>query len=317
MATILLAEAQKLGLNDLSAGVATEVATANDLGLILPFNTTFGNAYAYNREGTPGNVFSAAIGASTSSVKTQVTFSQQVMALTSILGDAEVNDLIVAQGVGANAGNDPVSAAIASKAKQVGREFFRQCAVGNLTTPGTSVSGVTNTQEFDGLETLLTSTAFASQYVDEANAALTLDMLDALLHKVLVGQVQFIMAPSAAIRKIRALMRGLGGVTRTEVSGVQIDAYDGIPLIRNDYMTADTATGTSGVQQRIIAGCFDDGTRTKGVSGVVPTSTPAWSVTPVGPAEAGDYNIYRVKMYGAMAVHSTLSVAMLDNVTVA
>lgn len=314
MATILLSEAKKLGLDDLSAGVAESIATADQLVGILPFNTVFGNAYAYNREGTPGNVASLAIGGSTSGVKTQATFNQITVPLTSIIGDAEVNSLIVAQGVGANVGNDPVAAAIASKAKQVGREYARQVAVGNATTPGSSVSGVTNTSEFDGLETLFAGSDFAGQVVAGADAALTFELLDAMLHKILQGDPAFIMAHSAGIRKIMALLRASGGVTYMEIAGRQVPMYNGVPLIRNDFLTADTSA-TAGTQVSIYAGSFDDGSRTGGISGVIPNAGGV-VVQPVGPAEAGDYDIWRVKMYGSFAVHSVLSVAQLTKVTV-
>lgn len=315
MATILLAEAKKLGLDDLSAGVAESIVTANEFLNYLPFNTTVGNAYVYNREGTPGNVGSIAIGGATTSLKTQLTLSQKAVALTTIIGDAEVNDLIRAQGVGANAGNDPVAAAIASKAKQVGREFMRQVAVGNATTPGSSVSSFTNTDEFDGIETLLAGSDFSAQVLDKADAVLTLNDLDELLHTVLVGDVGYIMATSAGVRKIQALIRAAGGATMGEYQGRQVPMYNGVPIIRNDYLTNDVDGATAGVQTNIYAGSFDDGTRTLGASGII-TMDQGIKVVPVGPAEAGDYDIWRVKMYGSFAIHSTKAVAQLKSVTV-
>lgn len=317
MATILLSEASKLGYDDLSSGIAESVITADGFLPILPFNLMQGNAYAFNREGVPGNVASLAIGGSTSGVKTQVTFDHQTVSLVSIIGDAEVNDLIAAQGVGTGAGADPVAAAIASKAKQVGREYARQVAVGNASSVGNSVSGVTNTAEFDGLETLINSSAFSAQKLVKTGSTLSLDMLDELLHAVTVGDAEFIMANGAGIRKIRSLIRSLGGVNTIEVGGKIYDAFNGVPLIRNDFLTADTDAG-AGTQVNIFAGVFDDGTRTKGVSGILPSTVGAGqgvSVQPVGAAEAGDYNIYRVKMYGAFAVHSVKSLAALYNVS--
>lgn len=304
MSSILLIEAQKLGLDDLSAGVAETIATTNQLAAIMPFNTTFGNAYAFNREGVPGNVGSLAIGGTTSGVKTQVTFAQKAIGLTSIIGDAEVNSLIIAQGVGANAGNDPVAAAIASKAKQVGREYMRQVAVGNAAAPGQSVSGVTNGQEFDGLATLFgTDADFAEQIIDGADSVLTLDQLDELIDQIKVGEAQWLMANSANIRKIRSLLRNVTGVEMREVAGQQMLTYNGIPLVRNDFL--ESADG-------VFAGSFDDGTRTGGIAGVIPT-VGGIQVQSVGAAEQGDYDIWRVKMYGSFAVHSPLAVAQLKN----
>lgn len=316
MASILLAEAKKLGLDDLAAGVAETVATTDDFLAILPFNITRGNAYAFNREGTPGNVASLAIGGSTSNVKTQVTYAQKALGLTSIIGDAEVNSLIVAQGVGSSVGVDPVAAAIASKSKQLGREFARQVAVGSLASPGSSVSGVTNGQEFDGIQTIFGGDAdFAAQDMDKADAALTLDMLDELLDQIKVGSPSWIMANAKGIRKIRALLRGVSGVEMREIAGRQMLTYNGIPLVRNDFLSADVDGVTPGSQVDIYAGSFDDGSRTGGAAGIL-TDVGSINVQAVGAAEAGDYDIWRVKMYGGFAIHSPLSVARLKSVTV-
>lgn len=314
MATILLSEAKKLGLDDLSAQVATTIATSNELLGILPFNVVNGNAYTYNRELVPGNVGSLAIGGSTTGLKTQVTFDQITVPLTSIIGDAEVNGLIVAQGVGANVGASPVAAAIASKAKQVGREYMRQLAVGNATTPAISVSGFTNTNEFDGLEVLMATSPFTNQVIDANDAALTFEMLDELLHNIRLGKADFIMSTSRGIRKIQSLLRGAGGTTQTEIAGKMYDSYAGIPLIRNDYLTSDTSA-TGGVQTGFYAGMFDDGSRTLGISGVLPTQGGVM-VTDVGEAETSDNHIWRIKQYGSFAIHSVQAVSMIKKATV-
>lgn len=312
MASILLAEASKLGLDDLSAGVAETIATTDDLAAIIPFNLVYGNAYAFNREGVPGNVKATGVGGATTNVKTQVTFKQKAMGLTTIIGDAEVNGLIIAQGVGANVGTDPVAAAIASKAKQIGREFARLVAVGDAGTPGTSVSGVTNDQEFDGIQTIFDNDAdFAAQDIDSyVGEVLTMDMLDELIDAIKVGEAQFLMSNNAGIRKIRALLRSVNGVEMREVAGRQMLMYNGIPLVRNDYLTG--STGTAG-QFDIYAGSFDDGSRTGGISGII-SATNGINVQYVGAAEAGDFDIHRVKMYGGFAIHSPLAVSRLKGV---
>ncbi|MDN4590836.1 hypothetical protein DBA29_20355 [Xenophilus aerolatus] len=173
---------------------------------------------------------------------------------------------------------------------------------------------MTNDAEFDGLIKLIGSdSAFASQKLDKANAALTLDMLDELVDQVKAAKAQFIMAAPAAVRKIKSLMRASGGVEYRELSGEQVASWNGIPIFVNDFMASDYVTGTAGNQTHIIAGCFDDGTRKLGVSGVIPQSG-GLTVDDVGFAEASDFKIMRVKMYATMAVHSTKSVAGLWNV---
>ena len=56
MATVTLAEASKLGLNDLQAGVVENIVTVNAMYQVLPFETILGNALAYNRENALGDV---------------------------------------------------------------------------------------------------------------------------------------------------------------------------------------------------------------------------------------------------------------------
>jgi len=316
MATILLSEASKLGFDDLQSGVAETIATANGLLGILPFNTVSGNSYAYNREKTAGNVASLAIGGSTALVKTQATFDKITVPLTSIIGDAEVNGLILAQGVGANNGTDPFAQAIMSKAKQIGREYMRQVAIGSAAAPALlNVSGLANEEEFDGIATLMATAPFAGQVVAANDSPLSFDLLDEMLFKVLSGDPAFIMAHSAGIRKILSLLRGAGGVTYMDIAGVQVPMYNGVPLIRNDFLTADTSA-TAGTQVNIYTGSFDDGTGTGGIAGLIPEGTAGVKVGAPQEAEAGDYMIRRVKMYGSFAIHSVLSVAALTKVTV-
>ena len=56
MASVTLAEASKLGLNDLQAGVVENIITVNAMYQVLPFDLIYGNALAYNRENVLGDV---------------------------------------------------------------------------------------------------------------------------------------------------------------------------------------------------------------------------------------------------------------------
>lgn len=316
MALITLSEVKKLGYDDLAAGLAESIITVNPLYNLLPFNTTTGNAYAFNREGTLGGVIAGGRGQSTTGAKGASTFTQVAQALITLIGDAEIAGQDIAQGVGEGAGNDPVAIQVALKAKAIGREFQRLMVAGDSASPAANDTGVTNSAEFDGLVKIIGSdSAFAAQKLDQADAALTLDMLDLLLHTVTAGDAQFIMTSGAGVRKIRSLLRALGGVTTMEVGGKMVDAFNGVPIFRNDFMSADVDGVTAGAQTHIIAGVFDDGSRKLGISGVIPQAG-GLLVDDVGYAEGSDVLIKRVKMYGTFAVHSTKSVAGLWNVTV-
>lgn len=318
MALITLSEVKKLGYDDLAAGLAESIIAVNPLYQILPFNTTRGNAYAFNREGVLATAKAAGRGASTTSVKGAPTFTQVAQSLITILGDAEVAGQDLAEGIGTGAGNDPVAIQIASKAKAVGREFQRLMVAGDSASPAASNdNGVTNDAEFDGLIKMIGSdSAFSAQKLDKANAALTLDMLDELIFAVTAGDAQFIMTSDAGVRKILSLLRAAGGgITLADLNGIQVPAWNGVPILRNSFMSADYVTGTAGNQTHVIAGIFDDGSRKLGLSGVIPEAG-GLKVDDVGFAEGSDVMIKRVKMYCSMAIHSTKSVAGLWNVGV-
>jgi len=316
MSIITLSEVKKLGYDDLAAGLAESIVTVNPIYQLLPFNTTNGNAYAFNREATLGGVVAGSRGQATTGAKGAATFTQVAQALITLIGDAEIAGQDIAQGIGNGAGNDPVAIQVALKAKAIGREFQRLMVAGNSGSPSASNdTGVTNSAEFDGLVAILESSAFSGQKLDQSNATLTLDMLDLLVHQVTAGDAEFIMTSGAGVRKILSLLRTAGGVTMTELNGKQVPAWNGVPIFRNDYMSADYVTGTAGNQTHIIAGCFDDGSRKLGISGVIPNAG-GLMVDDVGFAEGSDVLIKRVKMYGTFAVHSTKSVAGLWNVGV-
>jgi len=307
MATVTLAEASKLGLNDLQAGVVENIVTVNAMYQVLPFQTINGNALAYNRESVLGDVEVLGIGG-TITAKAQAEYTPLTATLTTIIGDAEVNGLIVAQGIGGNAGNDVVAQQIASKAKAVGREFQRQLILGDSATPG----------EFDGLAKLVAST----QKVDANANALTLSMMDELLAAVTAknGQVDYITAHSKVINKIKALYRALGGATIEQVQmgtgadgrPVYVMMYEGIPIFRNDYIPTNGGAGTN--ETTIFAGTFNDGTG-NGLTGLTAANGAGIQVEDVGAAETADNRIWRVKFYSGLVNYSDLGLAAITEVT--
>lgn len=318
MAFATLTELAKLGQDDLTAGLAETITTVNPIFSMLPFNTMQGNAYAFNREKTLGTVVSGGRSVSLTNAGGAATFDQVTQVLSTIIGQVEIAGLDAAQGTGTGVGNDPAAIQVALKAKAVGREFQRQMILGDSASPSASnVTGTINEGEFSGLIKLIGSdAAFASQKLDQANAVLTLDMLDLLKDMVTAGKAEFIMTSPAGVRKIRSLLRGLGGVTTMEVGGKMVDAFDGIPLFASEFVPTDAVGGTAGNQTHILCGMFDDGSRRLGISGIVPEGSAGLILEDVGVSQTSDATIKRVKMYSSLAIHSVKSVAGLWNVTV-
>ena len=74
------------------------------------------------------------------------------------------------------------------------------------------------------------------------------ELLD--LVKAKDGQVDWIMMPARTLRAYKALVRALGGVTSDMVrvldSGRTVDAYNGIPIFKNEYLSVvETANGAA------------------------------------------------------------------------
>ena len=324
MASITLAEASKLSLDDLVTGVIENIVEVNPIYRVLPFQDVQGNAKTYNRENALGNVGFVGIGGSLSGVKAAPSYSKVTTSLTTIIGDAEVNGLLQAQRVG----GDLAAQNIASKAKNVGRAFQWSMFEGVNDVVGTAPSMVLPTtpgftrddDEFDGLRHIVTEDGSGTT-VTSASVLAFAD-LDELLHSVKSkdGQVDALVMSSRTIRAYRALVRALGGSTPeyVEVAGVNMPAYAGVPIYRSEWIPTDIdnsgGTGTA-TDTYVVAMNFDDGSEKVGVAGLTSVDNMGVHVQAVGPAEAADNDIWRVKFYSSLAVYSGLAVGILEEVS--
>ena len=301
MASITLAEASKLGLDDLTAGVIENIVTVDAMYSVLPFQPINGNALTYNRENALGDAQVLGIDG-TITAKSAATFTKVTSSLTTIIGDAEVNGLIQAQNVGGNAGNDVVAVQIASKAKSIARTYQ------NLFINGDA----NNANEFNGLIHLVS----AGQTIAGGSAALDFGMLDELIQSVKTkgSQVDFIAMPAKGLRKVAALLRALGGSTAdyVEINGVRVLHYNGVPILRNDWIP--TTLGVGGDESLVFAGNWDDGSQSVGIAGLTSAQNMGIHVQGVGPSETKDNEIYRVKFYSGLANYSNLGLAAINAV---
>lgn len=307
MASVTLAESAKLSQDMLVSGVIENIVTVNRFYDVLPFTGIEGNAITYNRENALGGVENLGVGGviGTGAGKDAATFTQVTASLTTIIGDAEVNGLI--QATRSNF-TDQAATQIASKAKSVGRTYQNQMVNGD---------GTSNTVE--GLLALVAAGQTISSGTN--GASLSLDNLDTLLDQVKDkdGEVDFLMMNSRDLRGYYKLLRAANGATINETvtlpSGVQIPAYRGVPIFRNDWMPIDQDKGTStGVASTVFAGTLDDGSNRVGISGLTAMNNFGIGVEDVGTSETKDERIYRVKFYCGLAVYSDLGLAALDGV---
>lgn len=316
MSSVTLAESAKLAQNDLVAGVIENVLTVNPIFELLPFDGIDGNALAYNRENVIGGAGVAGVGtavtaavdviAGGNTAKNPASFTLVTSMLTTILGDAEMNGLI--QATRSDDGNDQLAVQIASKAKSVGRQYQQML-----------VTGTGGANQFLGLVNLVPAGQMPDTGVN--GSALSFALLDELLDLITdkESSPDFIMMNSRTHRSFKALLRALGGATINETiklpSGKEVLQYCGVPVFRNDWIPINVAKGGSANTGYVIAGTFDDGSRTHGVAGLTAKNAAGIQVVRVGEKEDADESITRVKWYAGLALFSQRGISMLDGIT--
>jgi len=303
MPSVTLVESAKLSQDLIVQGVIENIISVNPIYQVLPFDQIEGNSLKYNRENALGNVEFITVG-DTITAKAAATFTTVTSSLTTLIGDAEVDHFI--QTVRSNI-NDQKAVQVASKAKSIGRQYQDTMVNGD--------TGVT-ADAFDGLIKL---EAAGQQVSTAANGeALSFVILDAVLAKD--GQVDFLLMPARTIRSYLALLRALGGAAINEVvslpGGGTAPGYRGVPIFRCDWLPVNQTKGASGaVCTTIFAGCFDDGSRRVGISGLTPVQNSGVFVTEVGESETKNETITRVRFYCGFAIFSEKAVAWANGIT--
>jgi len=304
MASITLAQSASLSQDLLLAGVIENIVTVNPMFEVFPFMEVDGNALAYNRELTLGDVQFGGVG-TTIAAKAAATFTPVTANLTTLVGDAEVNGLI--QATRSNI-NDQKAAQIASKAKSIGRTYQQNMITGD---------GTANT--FSGLMSLLA----AGQTIDAGVNGAPIDfiMLDELIDSVKDkdGQVDYIMMPARTRRSYFAALRALPGADIGESidlpSGRKIPTYRQIPIFVNDYIPINQVHGTSTTSTTVFAGTFDDGSGSHGISGITAKGDAGVRVEEVGTHQTRDETISRVKFYCGLANFSELGLSAISGIS--
>lgn len=304
MASVTLAESAKLTQNMLVAGIIENIVTVDAFYDILPFHEIEGNALAYNRENVLGDVQNLGVGG-TITAKAAATFTQITTSLTTLIGDAEVNNLI--QATRSNI-TDQEAAQIASKAKSIGRSYRDQLVNGD----GTS-------DTIEGLLSLVSVGQTVGAVATDGDD-LSFDVMDNLMDLVVDkgGQVDYFMMHSRTIRSYFALLRGLGGAGIGETvqlpGGRTVPTYRGVPIFRNDNLPTDQTTGATNTTTSFLAGTLDDGSMTVGISGLTARGEAGIRVAEIGESETKDETITRIKFYNGLALFSDLGLAMASGI---
>jgi len=294
---LLKAEAEKLSNNTLLQGVVEEIIDRDAMFAMLPFSQVNSKALVYNRETTlagadfidPNEVINEE-----ASTFTEVTAKLRILA-----GDVDIDKFLI-ETMGDT--NDQVVTQLQAKAKGVGRIFHAQVA-----------NGTAGTKSFDGLPNLVDGGMTFG--VDTDGGPITLELLDQLLDMVKNGADALVMR-KGTWRAIRILLRAMGGNTAQMVEienfGHPVPAFDGIPVIVNDFLAGDEALGTGTDLCSIYAVRFNE---SDGLHGIYGGSSAGMRVENVGTVQNKDSYRFRMKWYAGLVLKSTQSLARLQGVT--
>lgn len=287
-------EAAKLSNDLLLRGVIETIVKESSVLNYLPFMQVTGTSVTYNREATmpaaafyePGDTWTEAT----------PTFTSQSTSLTILGGDADVDNFLQATYADAN---DIEAEVIANRAKAVAHAFGDSFFNGDT---------IANPKSFDGLHALIPSGQTVTAGAN--GAALTLAMMDELIDKVRPGRTELLLMSKRTRRKLKDLRRTSGNVLETGINqfGQQVEMYDGIPIVVDDFIKDDLSMGTGSNLSTIYAVKFGQG------SGLMGLEHGGITVERVGELETKDATRTRIKWYTGLALFSELGAAKLVGV---
>ena len=288
-------EAAKLSNDLILRGVIETVIAESHVLNYLPFMQVVGNSVTYNRESTmpaaafyvPGDTW----------VESTPTFTQHTAQLTVLGGDADVDNFLQATYADAN---DIEAEVIGNRAKSIAHGFSDSFFNGDI--------GV-NAKSFDGLHKLV---PVGQTLLAGANgAALTLAMMDELIDKVKPGKPEALFMSKRTRRKLKDLRRSSGTVLESGINqfGQQVEFYDGIPIVIDDFISDARTLGSGSGLSTIYAVKFGQG------SGVMGLEHNGITVERVGELETKDATRTRLKWYCGLALFNTLGAAKLEGIT--
>jgi hypothetical protein len=296
---LLRVEAEKLSRSMLEAGVVEEIIERDPAFALIPFKQIVGKAYVYNRENTlaegefldPYETVPEA-----ASDFTEVTAKLRILA-----GDVDVDKFLDAT-MGDT--NDQVAIQLAAKAKGIARKFHRTLAIGN--------SG-TSPKEFDGYSSLVSGSQ--TLFAGTNGGAVSFSALDELQDAVPNGADALVMR-KGTWRAIRALLRATGGAGPEHIMlpnfGQPVPAYNGMPVLLNDFLPGNEVRGSSSLTGSIYAVRFNE---EDGLHGIYGGSSAGLQVETIGTIQNKDANRWRLKWYVGTCLKSTKSLARLAGVT--
>jgi HK97 family phage major capsid protein len=224
------------------------------------------------------------------------TFTQATAALKIIGGDADVDNFLQAT---YSDSNDIEAEVIASRAKAVAHKFSDTFISGNTTT---------DTKSFDGIHRLIPAGQTLSMGTN--GGQLTLAKLDELIDTVKPGRPELLLMSKRTRRKLKDLRRTAGYMLETSINqfGQQVETYDGIPLIVDDFVSDALTVGSGTNTSTIYALKFGQS------MGLMGLEHGGLTIERVGELETKDATRTRIKWYTGLALFSELGAAKLEGI---
>jgi len=244
-----LTQYRYLDKDELLQGVCQWIVNESPLLQYLPFKEIKGNAYKYNVDLTLPE-------------PNWMDFDQQVVTTAGTIAQRTTNIYMLLQdsntpkaSIDTNATQDPETVDI-EQASRAMAHAFEQCFIRGQT------STLSTTKQFKGLMRMLAELETESTtdldglnnsqvIVNSATSAvLTMAKVDELLDAVKPGKPDMLLMSRRIHRKLTALQRASGsGVTMSDPNtfGLRLLTYDGIPMLRSDYMPDNLPDGSSSV----------------------------------------------------------------------
>ena len=288
-------EAAKLSNDMLLRGVIETVVKESPVLTYLPFLGVTGTAVSYNREATMPAAGFYSVGDTWS--EATPTFTAKTATLKILGGDADVDNFL--QQTYADT-NDIEAEVIASRAKAVAHKFTETFYSGDI---------IADSESFDGLQNLVPSGQTVNMGTN--GGALTFDKLDEMIDLIKPGKPDVLLMAKRTRRKLKSLRRSDGISTEMQLNefGQQVETYDGIPLLVDDFCPIDEEMGSGEDLSSIWAVKFGVGT------GLMGLENGGIQVERVGELETKDATRHRIKWYCGLALFSELGVARLAGIT--
>jgi HK97 family phage major capsid protein len=296
---LLAVEAEKLTIEDRQRGIIEEIIDKDELFALVPFSGVSDLTYSYVREKTAaqGEWFSAYEDLEESASE----FDPVSVQLKRIAGQVDIDNFQIEV---QSSFNNQAAIQLSQKAKGMGRQFR------NVLVNGDSA---VNPKEFDGLKKL--TPAAQTLYAGTNGAGVSYSALDELRDMVKLGP-DALMVRQGTWRAIRALNRAMGGNTADLMMipnfGHPVKAYDGVPVIINDFLPTDEVRGSTPNTTSIYAVRLNEA---DGFHGLFGGASAGFRMEKVGLLQGKDVTRWRMKWYVAAALKATHSVARLAGIT--